>query len=352
MKRHDLVVSGPVPDQALDAYLRSEADKLKALAIKNGQRFGKRNLPEAFDDALLPYTGDITSGFQRLFSEIERQLEAESALHDARVDAAHYKEKSAALDKRIDALEKENNNDRYELEDIDVPSAPSKTWIGCAGVVIAVSEIALNAKAFQVLGENLLVAASMSTGVSVAVLLGAYGAARLYKKAKSVWERRWIVVISAVASTAVFTGLAVMRSTYLALHGVSVSPVFFVAINLFLFAASSLLSYFSVSDPKDEALRKRRTELVRGIEARTKTILQLHRDKDELPERIATNLKSHHRLAERSKLYAAECRRYEREAIAAFIRTNRLYRNDRLTPDCFRFAEPVPSSDSYNNHRL
>jgi len=349
MSRRDLTVPGGPTDPALDAYLHSEADKLKALAVKNGRRFGKRNLPEACGDSLVPYTGEITSGFQRLVAEIERRHEAQAALHDARVDAALYKEKGAAMDRRIDTLETENNDDRCELDDIEVPATPSKTWLWCAGVVIGASEIALNAKAFQVLGENLLMAASMSLGVSVAILIGAYGAAHCFKKAKTAWERRLVLLITAPAALVVFAGLGAMRSTYLALHGVPVSPVFFVAINLFLFAASALLSYLSISDPKDDAMRKRRSELLQSIDAGTKTLAQLHADKEELPERIAANLKSHHRLDERMKLYAEECRRLEREAIAAFLRTNRLYRKDRLTPDCFRSPTVADSADPLNN---
>ena len=347
MKSKSLTVTTLPLDPFIEARINAEHDALKRLVTSNAKHFARRNLPAAKGDALKPYTDEINAGCLRLKAEIEKHYQADAARYDAKVDAASFQERNKIIDGRIATLTDEVNNDKHELERLP-PLADNhlKTWAWIVGGCIAIGEIFFNSKAFQVLGDNLITVLLTSLGATAAILGLPFLAAKLYKQTKSTTRRKLIVAGSLLLAVAMFAGLAVMRSTYLEMHQVSVSPIFFLIVNVFMFIVSALLSYFILPDADQEELRNQRRKLEEDIAAKDKSIKELAHRKEELVVIVAEHLKYHNRITEQQKHYIEVCLRMEAELLAMFKRINLAFRTDRLTPDCFIIA--VVNGDDYS----
>jgi hypothetical protein len=217
--------------------------------------------------------------------------------------------------------------------------------------LIALSEIVFNSKAFQVIGENLLTALIMSLGASVGIIGLSCLAAWYYKKTKTVQKRRWIVFGVLALATLVFIVLAVMRSTFLALHNITVSPVIFVVVNLFLFIVSCLLSYLIIPRADEQQQRKRRAQLEKAIDSRIQIMESLRVEKNKLSDIVAVRLQYHNHVSDLSKHYKQWCTDLSADLLAIFKRTNLVFRSDRCTPDCFIPVISDNNSD-FNNATL
>jgi hypothetical protein len=323
-------------DPALETRLVREHDAIKARVEKTARHFGKRNLPAPVGDRFDHYFGESRTTYEKLHAEIQQQLQPAVNLPEAKIDHDRFQRETAACDERINHLTRENENDAFETTQAK-PASPNRRRRYVVGAVLLMfaGEVLFNTKAFQVTGENQLFSMVLSLAVTVAVFAFSHIALTLYRKAKSVLQRCAAIAGSLVTVAAVFTALAIFRSTYLQAHGVDVSPVYFVLINLFFFVVMSLLVYQVWPTAEEVARYEAFEKQKQTMAAREKEIDGLKRRKTELREELAQRTQQRIRVVQLSRDCTVRMRKMHDEAQAVFVRTNLMHRTDGKVPDCF-----------------
>ena len=234
--QHNPVVEGII--QKRDAEIKEQVQK-------KATHFALRNLPLATGDILEHYIGEFRASYEKLAAEVFHLLQPATHFPEAKIDGDYFRRKSADLELEIDAKEKKNNSDKAFLGDYDFHAIPKRVgWTLGVTFMITIAETLYNTKAFELIGENLLFALFLSAFLSFTVFLFSHLVPIWYKSAVSTLRRRLIIVVSAMMAISVFTALAIFRSQYLASHGVIVSPIYFIVINIFFFVVSTLISYY------------------------------------------------------------------------------------------------------------
>jgi hypothetical protein len=156
----------------LEEIIQKKDAYLKELARKNGKHFAQTNLPAPFGDSLLPYFGELKSGYEELAAQTCQFLLPDMHIPEAKLETDFAKEKIKQIDEEVKKREEQNRNDQYDLGDYNPGNIPMriKTALISTGV-IGVGEIAFNTKAFSVTGENLLFSLVISTSATFAVFI-------------------------------------------------------------------------------------------------------------------------------------------------------------------------------------
>jgi hypothetical protein len=343
MKQLQVTTASRPHDPVLENLIANKFAELKDLAEKTGRHFGETNMPEPNCRNVAPFLGELNAGCEKLGAEVSRHHLPESHLPEGKMDIDHFKEKDATLNKEITTLEDKNHDDGFDLKNFTPAILYAQLRLAVLySFIIMLGEIIFNTKAFQVTGENMLVALILSISVSFAVVAFSHFAAFIYKAAKSPSQRKKVVVLSLAIATAVFIALAIFRSWYLAGHGVQISPVYFVIINLFFFLVTALISLHMLPTWGEIKENFERLKLYHAIRKREKEIENLKKEKESIRQKILESSKW--RVKEMH--YAQYCqdmvRKMYHELVAIFIRTNLTYRKDRQTPACFTEAHPEP----------
>jgi hypothetical protein len=328
----------------LENIINKRDNELKELARKNARHFAKRNLPASEGDSLLPYIGEIRTGYEQLSARINQILQPQTHFPEASMDNDLFKEKDKHLDAEIRAKEDQSHHDQYELGNYNPGSIPLRLWIaGIATAIIFVGEIIFNAKSFQITGENLLFALIISFSISLGIAVFSHIVAFMYKGARTRVERGLIIGGSLLLVSAVFTVLAVFRSNYLASHDVNVSPGYFVLFNLFFFIVSGLLSFFLLPTWQEIKENLRHVRLHYAMKKRNRELEKLKAEKIAIKDLHTTNNKQRIRLMHHANYSVERIRKMYFECVEVFKGTNLIFRTDKQTPDCF--TENVPEPD-------
>ena len=229
----------------LDNMIHKAYSEIIDLTKKNSKHFALRNLPPATGDNLEHFTGDIKSKCEKLAMEVLHYLLPDSHFLEAGIDDEFFNSKVRQIDDELIEKKHQNDNDNYELNDFDQSSIISRIrWAIIGTLIISIGEVVYNTKALQIIGDNMLIALILSICVSIAVFFFEHVTPLVYKGAKKVSHRIVTIILSLTIVTSLFIVLGVFRSKYLALHGLHISPIYFVIVNLFFFIVSTLLSFF------------------------------------------------------------------------------------------------------------
>ena len=340
---NSIVITTGHHDPVIENIIRQADAELQQLAVKHGKHFAKTNQPELVGDKLEHYTGEFRTRSEMLGAKIFHLLQPAKHIPHGKMDIDFTEEKAKGLDKEVEALENQNHNELYDMEDFNPKNFFSVLfWAGLLTFIILIGEILFNTKAFQVAGENMLFALIISFSISITVAISAHLASFLYKKAENTFQRRVIIATTLFIVTVVFIALAFLRSIYLESKDVHISPFYFVIINLFFFIVSALLSYFILPTWQEikEGLHKWAKH--KAILKRQKQIASLKNEREKIKEILLEKTKNRLRILYYAKYGREVIRKMHTHAVEVFKNTNMLYRSDRKTPDCFsdKLTEP------------
>jgi len=350
MKNQAITIStGNIHDPIMEEMMQKKDTELKELARRNAKHFAKRNLPASEGDSLLPYTGEIKAGCEKLATDVYSHLQPAAHFPEAGIDAEYFREKVAKLENEIKEKKIQNENDEHELGDFDQSSIPARMrWALVSTLIITIGEVMFNTKAFQVTGENLLFALILSICISFAVFVFSHVTSFLFKAAKNTLRRRLVIIGSLFLVTILFTALAIFRSSYLAIHDVHINPTYFVIINIFFFVVSALLSFFVLPSWTEIKLNALKLKIHQTIKKRRKEIEQLKAEIEKIKITILERTKLRIRIAHHANYAADRIRKMYWEALEIFKTANLTYRSDGKTPDCFGEVLPEPDINDFN----
>ena len=342
--KNQLLISPRQEDPALEKLIQLKDAELKEMARRNARHFAKRNLPAPSEGELSHFTGDIKTGYEKLYAEVYKAKQPASHFPEAKMEGDYFKDKDSGLTNKINTLEDENDTDKYELENFHQGILSLKLWLVLIGTLVIFSgEVVFNAKAFQVIVENLFFALALSVAISFAVLVGSHFAAFLYKDAKTAFKRRMIVLCSLAIATIVFMVIAHIRSLYLSNHDIDINPLYFVVFNLFLLVISTLLSFALLPTWHEVKAEFKHLRLDREVKKRRRQIEKLNAERGKIKDIVLERTEQRMRIFHYMNDTAEQIRKMYFETIEVFKNTNLIYRTDRKTPDCFSQTPDEPN---------
>ena len=326
----------------LEAIIRKKDAELKDLARKNGKHFAQNNQPAPKGDTLPPYVGDIKAGYEHLGAQLHHEhLQTATHMPEGQIEADRAKEKCKQLENSIFHLEEQNKHDDYEMNNFDSKSVLNRIFLAIViTAVILIGEIAFNTKAFEFAGESLLFALVISISVSFAVYILSHVAPMIYKEIKDKIKRRIYAVSVLSLTTVAFYVLGVFRSNLLAQNEATISPIFFVIINLFLFMVSVFLSFYLMPTWEEVKGSFHNMKLNRAIKKRNKEIAVLKAQIEELKKHLMELAKQIVRINYYTEYTDKRIEKLYFEAVSIFININLITRTDRKVPDCFQDELP------------
>ncbi|MEI6816616.1 MAG: hypothetical protein WCL14_08395, partial [Bacteroidota bacterium] len=343
-KMKALALAKVTTNPELENLIHKKDIVIKDLARKNGKHYAGKNQPAPTGEKLDPYIGDIRTGYEELASQAHQFLQPGTHLPEGQLEADRAKEKYERLDKEIFDLKEKNSHDNYELNHSDSKGVNHRIRIALVvTAIILIGEILFNAKAFEISGENLLFALLISFAVSVSVYALSHVVPLIYKKIDKPANRWIFVVLTSVITVSLFIALANLRVILLAQRELSISPVIFVIINLFLFIVSVFLSYHFLPSLEEIKGSLHVRNLNKVINNRIKEIASKEKEKEELKIYIMEKAKTIVRINNYSDYISKRIEKMYHESAEIFKSTNLTFRTDRKVPDCFYDA--LPSAD-------
>jgi len=341
--------SSDTVESVLEKMIQKGNAEIIELVRKNAKQFGVRNLPSAKGDNLSNYTGNSKTKCEKLAIEIIHFLQPDSQFPEASVDAEYFKEKVKNIDLAIKEKEDQNRNDEHDLDDFHKSYIPSRIkWALILSLIVGIGEILFNTKSFQVIGDNLLFALILSISISICVFMFSHVTPFLYKDAKNRMQRISVIAGSLFLATVLFTALAIFRSSYLASHDITISPVYFVIINLFFFIVSALMSFFVLPTWKEIKQNSILLKIYYAVKNRKKEKEILKNEREQIKTTILERTKSRIRIAHHANYALERIRKMYSESIAVFKTINLTYRTDGNIPDCFSEEPEELNIGSFN----
>src|SRR5665213_369473 len=327
----------------LEAMLKKKDTELKDSARKNAKHYASNNQPAPMGDKIGPYIEDIKTAYEALAAHARQYLQTGTHLPEGQIEADRTKEKCKALDTEISKLEDLNKNDSFELQHFDAKSVWNRIFLTLilTGIIL-IGEIAFNTKAFEVAGESLLFALTISVSVSFAVFILSHVAPILYKEITNKLKRRIFVISILTITMVAFYVLGIFRSTLFAQNSVSISPGYFVVINLFLFMVSVFLSYYLFPTLEEIKGSIHNVKLHLAISKRKKAIAALKVHKDELKHYMMELAKQVVRINYYTEYIIKRIEKMYFETVGIFKSINITFRQDRKVPTCFNDEIPRP----------
>ena len=338
-------------DPELEEYIEQTHRELKTEATEDAITYAAINKPEIKDDTFALYISKFFSGYSGLIAHISNHTQASADIPEGKLDIKTARLQENSVNQMIKKEEEERRKEQIDLKRARANSTYSWSLypvIIFALILLNVGEIAFISLAFQVFGDNFLTTTLIGISVGIALMLLAHKLPWIIERGKTRGQRIAIGVLTLLFLGALFYGLGVLRVQYI--NAVAddaffdMSPVYFMLVNLLLFAASTVLFYLM---PKQEHRLQR--EVVREHENSIckldSSISDMKKQKTNIPTMLNSKLSTHMRKV----LYARDLERrvesYYTETIAAFVQENILNRSDRITPDCFK--QDIPGLQFY-----
>lgn len=335
----------------LEKRMLEKDTELKAKAIKEAKFFGMQNRP-GLTDKIDPYIGFIRSGYEDLRAQILQMIQPD--MHEAkmRTNGIALEQKQADVQKDIARLEHENTVALHDLDGKVPAKQRGKNTMGWAVLaIIYMGELVFNAWSFEFMGDSLLFSLFIALGVTLGMSLFAHGIMRLIANVATEGNKAYLKAAALAAPALLLIGvLSSWRSQMIGASGeVSVHPVVFAAVNVFLFIGSMLASHFFFPKKEEAATDRELRGKHDAIEEREARIKELKAQKESLDHEAREQALHHQQIISLSTHANERISTLYHETVEAFKTTLLAHRDDRLTPDCF--TDEIPTLKSINPKR-
>lgn len=326
--------------QSDDKLIDKEHNEIKSLMYNNGMHDGLKSPPEppAQGGQLSHYTG-IKSRYEGMVIKLLQRTQPIVRIAEGKIEKEQADNRIRVFSDTIDKIKKQIEILKRELKGFDsrfLTKLMQRTVI--IGVLLCISEMMVNNKAFQILGDNKIMTYVLSFSVSFAVTMGAHYAGRTYKDAKSKRERTIILIITSIGLLIISSMIAYLRHEYLATKGIAISSLPFIGFNILFFLIGAIVTYYHY--PSKELIYEHRDNLQKH-----KEIVQLEKQKAKVEaekqefQRITNDKYKEYVSTLMYAMYAIErIKMLYREAVEEYIRANRMSRKE----PCECHNDPIP----------
>ncbi len=346
-----------VSNQALDKSLKDGEETIMNGVVKNAKHYASKNMPTPEGDRITPYVEGIKTECEHFASRIQQEyFQSQTHIPEAKIKIEQAEKELQMIIDAILHLSEQNCNDRHNMNDHITHGMWNKVFLALVfSGIILVGEIALNMKAFEYSGENKLFALILAVAFSFAVYFSSHMLPLIYKEISLPSKKRHFFIVSMIVMTIVFIAIAIIRSYMLSQLNVSISPVIFVVLNLFLFGISALISYALL--PKWNELKEyyHNQKFKNEIQKREKQIVAYGARKMELEDYVTEIKTQVIRFINYSETTNKRIEKFFFDCVAKFKTVNISNRIDRKVPDCFHQETPQPDINNltisviYNN---
>ncbi len=335
-------------NEKFDQHLEKENQRIiKDVAIPHARELGEINKPEPEITNGKAYIEDITSEYQHLIMVAKDTNQAE-------VEYLHTTEQDKLSKKREVELQNEikENNTRIRIKKGEIARCDQaliekgRKWERTKWYLylVMLADIIIASSVFEIMGMNLIGSFIIGIGIAFALLFFSEKAPSLIRMGKNRIQKVLICSILSLVVITVFYCLARFRVIQLtgdiSVFKEGLSPIIFVAINYFVFAVVTLVSYFNKPTDAEQTV-------LNNIRTKQKELKILEKKSAELKntneEGEAQNLENRITSAQ-ILLYAQNCElkilSYYRSAYGKFVSTNLTHRRDRLVPVFFNDGPP------------
>jgi hypothetical protein len=337
------IISG-LHNVELEAYITKKDAELKELMRSNAKHLAKTSRPIANGDKLSFYTGEVKSGYEQLSAYTNKFLQPDSQATQAKIEDDHFKQKAKSLSEAISHKENKINNAESQQEKHNSASISLRFWaVVIITFIISSGEAFFTTDSLQTLGGSLLFSLFISISISLAIMAASHMIPYIYKIQPTTLRRRIVLLISLVLVIGVFSGLAHLRSEYLAKQDIVANPLIFVLLNLFLFSVSTVLSYAYMPTWEEIKEHFRHVKLSRAIHKHKKENRSMKEEIEAITASVMEKTQDRINLGYYSMHSTKRIKALYKESVEVFKSTNLAYRTDGKTPDCFN--DPIPELD-------
>jgi hypothetical protein len=302
------------------------------LVRRQGRRDGRAGVPRAddttpseYEKQLLARGGQHLAQIMKIYGEKIAQIEEkrEAAIERFRVLTDRYLEEMRRYDERRKQLNR----------DVMVHFISGRRYL-LLMLVIALGEFALNAQAFEVFQKPIIATVLMAASVGIGLPWAAHACGIWLRQWKQpYWRNGLLLLLTVGAVVGALIGINETRRAYLAEAGLQFGALdqilehAFLAINLFVFTAATVLSYMAHEEDQElDLLHKRVSKLDRKLDAVDREIHKLNGEAKRIKNQQLTELE--------------EVKAIILELIRIYRGENILAREDRTKPKCFE-TDPV-----------
>lgn len=312
---------------------------LQEVAIKKGKYFASKNLPAPTGDTLANYTNEYKAFCEKLDADINTILQVEVHLANGSMLKKQLEEKQVKLEAEEQTISNAIRSEEFGLNGHNPNVIEKQRRLAIIFLaVLFLSELFFNAKAFQVIGDNLLVGLIMSIGLSFAVVLFAHYSSQLFKEAQTKQRRIGILIGTFIIASLVFIALAWMRSSFAQTNGVTINPWLFYMVNLLLFAVAWLISYFKFPGKEEIKNNQKLVDIANKIKDLKNRLEKIKQEIESIPVELAEKLSLKVAVITYYGIVRKKICKMYNMAIENFKASNLLHRDS--PTDCFSQQPP------------
>lgn len=319
--------------------------KMEKLAAILGELFGKKNLPKLKGDNLGAYIGQIKHAFEEVSAFMHRRVQPDSHMPQAGLKLERAKEKDKQTGNEIEAKESDIHNETFKLGQYHPSFFILRFFLAILFTVTLFSgDTSLNIRAFEYLGGSYLRAFSLAISCSVALFILSHVTPLLIKATRDRIKRRQIIIASLVLAFGVSLTFSVLRSKMLANQNMSVSPIWFVVLNMFLFIIATAVSFWLM--PTWQEFNEHMHNLGKWLRIKNdeKHVGKLKVKKENDKDRAFEESMEHYKIVVYAKHFDDHIIRMYRKCVQIFINANLMARTDGGVPDCFHNGHDDPDT--------
>lgn len=335
----------------LEKRILEKDAELKAKAIKEGKFLGMQNRP-GISDRLEPYLGFIRSGYDDLRAQVLQLIQPDMHATKMKTNGIALEQKQAELSVQIARLSHENTVAKHELDGKVPTKKKASNWTGRAVLAICyLGELVFNAWSFEFMGDSLLFSIVIAAGITTGMYLFARGIMYCLERAQTEGRKMYLAAAAlSIPALALIMVLSSWRANMLNSTGdVSVSPMVFGAVNLFLFVGSMLASYFFFPKQEEASADRVLRAKYNAILEREEKIKELSKEKEKLEAEARDQALHHQQIISLANHAAERINTLYHETAEAFKSSLLAHRDDKQTPACFCEPLPVLKSTSTNH---
>lgn len=340
-------------NEKFEHHLQVECDRiLHKVAIPLARENAEMNLPKPETSVGIPFTRDIWAEFQKLVDFSKDNNPAESEFYKKQELEKLFLEKENELSKSILENDEQIRTKKGEIARKDQAIIEKdEKWdrLRWFLYLIMLADILLASTVFELMGMNWWGSILIGFGLALSVLFFSEKAPDLIRKGKTKLQRVGIICLLSLVVITVFYCLAKFRiiqlSDNLDVFKEGLSPIIFVALNYFVFAVVTIVSYFNKPTEEEQ-------KILNEINRKQKELIKLEEEGKRLYQEKEENTASNFSQKLTSAQVVVYARTSELRIISSYeavygkyISTNLNYRKDRLIPVFFN--DPPPPLRTY-----
>lgn len=309
-----------------------------------GKTAGLKGIPKA-GETVIHYFNPIAARYRELLTTFSPVIGNQESIAELQRKASEEKQRLSTERLRIlnnKLLQLNNQKDAMPDAYVD---GKGQFWVHGLVFCAALCEAGYTVKSIALLegGSNLV--RLVSFVILTAIFMGVpHILLKIYRSTQSHPYRLVIWGVVGLFILAAFIGLSVMRTAYVEHLGlttldapsaeskVTVHPVFFLIVQIFLLAVSTFAASFLVTPEEKKGVSDAK-KLDAAIEATEREIRRIETEMSAIPERAMYAEISRHESASQSKVMASRIQALYEQGIAAYVEANTMYRNDDYTID-------------------